>query len=166
MVIFGAVAMLMLVIAGAVAIFSTDLGKGDPSDAALYTWTAILGLGTTIAWSALNVALVATRAQTGGQYVAGIRMQRDDGSAPTVRNALAWWFSLNPLLFSWPMAPLLGLAAAPSLSLLLQRWSFIPSIGLGVLCITMPIVSAGAALLDSRNRTLSDRVAGIAAVTE
>ena len=75
MVIFAAIAMMVLVIAGVVILLHhrTGASKTRPT-ARLYTFLAIIGLGTPIVWTALNLAALATRSQTGGQYVAGVRL--------------------------------------------------------------------------------------------
>jgi uncharacterized RDD family membrane protein YckC len=156
--------MVMLVVAGAVLLFATDFGTADPGDPELYGFLAIFGLGTPLAWTLLNLALLATRRQTGGQYVAGLRLMREDGAPVGARDVAAWWFALNPLLFSWPMAAVAGLPLGAVLALVLERWTFI-AFGLVVLlCVVMPVVSAAAALLDARNRTLYDRIAGVVVV--
>jgi hypothetical protein len=46
----------------------------------------------------------------------------------------------------------------------LQRWTFIALGIIVLLCIAMPVVSAVAALIDARNRTLHDRIVGVVVV--
>jgi hypothetical protein len=164
MVIFGAVTILILVIATVPVMVSSDFAEKDPSDAAITAATAIMSGGLVVVWSALCLGLLVTRGQTGGQYVAGIRLVRDDGAPLTWRNALAWWFSLNPLLFSWPMLVPLTIAAALSVSLVLEGWAFGLALGIGGLCAVMPLVALITGVIDRRNRTLHDRVAGVHAV--
>lgn len=164
MVIFAAIAMVTVVIAGAVLLAMTDLAEQDASDAEFYTFLAIIGIGTPLAWSLLNIPLLASRGQTGGQYVAGIRLVRADGSRLSLREAAAWWFCFNPLLFSWPMAAVAGLPLAAVIALVVSAWSVFVFVALMVLCIVLPIVAFVAALLDSQNRTLHDRVVGVLAV--
>ena len=82
MVIFAAIAMIVVVFAGFLLLATTDWAKKDPSDPQFYMFLAIIGLGTPLIWSALNLGLLATRSQTGGQYVAGIRTRaRGRGAA-------------------------------------------------------------------------------------
>jgi len=125
MVIFAAIAMIVIVFAGFLLLATTDWAKKDPSDPQFYTFLAIIGMGTPLIWSALNLLLLATRGQTGGQYVAALKLTREDGAALTARDGAAWWFCFNPLLFSWPMAGVAGLPlAAASAADLVTRTGF------------------------------------------
>jgi len=160
MVIFAAVAMVVFVVAGAQLLLVTGGATHDASDPTLYGFLAIIGLGTPIVWTALNLLLLLTRGQTGGQYVAGLRLAREDGGAVTARAALAWWFCLNPALFSWPMAIVTGFPLAGVVSLVLQRATLALFGTLVALCIAAPIAALVAAATDSRRRGLHDRVAG------
>lgn len=164
MVIFSAIAMVMLVIAGAVLLFSTDLAEQDPTDADTYLFLGIFGLGTPIVWTLLNIPLLASRGQTGGHYVAGLRLVREDGKRLSGGNATAWWFCLNPLLFSWPMALTGGLPMAAIIAIVLGSWTVAVFGLLITLCIAMPIIALISAVLDHRNRALHDRVIGTVVV--
>jgi uncharacterized RDD family membrane protein YckC len=159
MVIFAATAMLVVVIAGLELLLVTD-GATRDSDPAIYAFLAIIGLGTPLAWSALNLLILMTRRQTAGHYVAGIRLAREDGAEPRRRDLLTWWFCLNPALFSWPMAVVTGLPLAFVISLLLQRATLAFFGTLIVLCVVAPVVALIAAATDGRRRGLHDRVAG------
>ena len=164
MVIFSAIAMLVLVVAGFVFLWSTDFGQHDPSDGSFYALWAVLGICTPLIWSLLNVGLLVTRQQTGGQYVAALRVTRDDGAPISTRAALAWWFAGNPLLFSWPMAlvagvPLLIIVALTPNVLLLGLAIF-----LIIICAVLPVAALIAAVLDHRNRGLHDRIVGTTVV--
>src|SRR5437870_2409265 len=116
MVILSAIAMIVVVIAGAQLLLVTR-GATSDSDKAIYGFLAIIGLGTPLAWTALNLLLLATRRQTGGQYVAGLQLSREDGRRLRRRDVAIWWFCFNPLLFSWPMAIIAGLPLAFVISL-------------------------------------------------
>jgi uncharacterized RDD family membrane protein YckC len=159
MVILSAIIMVVTVIAGFVLLLATDFAEQDPSDPDSYMFLGIIGLGVPIVWALMNVALLATRQQTGGHYVAGVRLARQDAAPLTMRDAAAW-FCLGPLLFSWPMAAasggtlliLTGLTATTSLLVL--------STLVVLLCIAMPPVALIAALFDGQNRALHDRIAG------
>jgi len=164
MVIFAAVLMLITVIAGAILLFRTNGAEQDASDADLYAFLAIIGLGTPLAWSMLNLALLSLRGQTGGQYVAGVRLVRDDGSKLSPGAVARWWFCLNPLLFSWPMALATGAPLAAVVALALTRTSIVVFAAIVVLCAIAPIIAFVSALLDAENRTLHDRVVGTIAV--
>jgi uncharacterized RDD family membrane protein YckC len=139
---------------------ATDLAEQDPTDADTYLFLGIFGIGTPIVWTLLNIPLLATRGQTGGHYVAGLRLVREDARRLSAANAAAWWFCFNPLLFSWPMAFTGGLPTLTIVAIVLDSWTVALFVIVLTLCIAMPIVALIAALLDSRNRTLHDRVVG------
>jgi hypothetical protein len=164
MVIFAAIAMIVVVAAGFLLLLMTDWAQADPSDAEFYTFLALIGFGTPLLWSLLNVALLASRSQTGGQYVAGIRMADEAGAPLALGKALTWWFCLNPLLFSWPMALAGGLPMAAVVALVLEAWTVFFVVFIVTLCAAAPVVAFVSGLLDPRNRALHDRVAGTLAV--
>ncbi len=163
MVIFAAIAMVIVVIAGFVLLASTDWAQADASDAEMYLFLAIIGIGTPACWTALNVALLATRSQTGGQYVAGLRMLDEHGGHLSSGKAAAWWFCLNPLLFSWPMAVVAGLPIAGIGAIVLGAWAVALFAIVLILCVAMPVVTLVAATIDTNNRTLHDRVVAVSA---
>jgi uncharacterized RDD family membrane protein YckC len=160
MVIFAAIAMIVIVFAGFLLLATTDWAKKDPSDPQFYMFLAIIGLGAPLVWTFLNLALLATRGQTGGQYVAGIRLVRDDGSALSTRGAVAWWFCFNPLLFSWPMACVVGLPLAAVIALVISRLTIVVFVALVILCVASPLIALISALLDTQHRALHDRMVG------
>jgi uncharacterized RDD family membrane protein YckC len=160
MVIFAAIAMLIVVAAGFVLLWSTDWAEQDASDADFYTFIAIIGLATPLIWTLLNVALLATRGQTGGQYVAGVRLADQDARPVSPGTALVWWFCFNPLLFSWPMALVAGAPLAALVALVVNVVSLFLLALIVLLCIAAPIVAFIAALTDAQNRALHDRIAG------
>lgn len=160
MVIFAAIAMLTVVFAGFLLLWQTDWAQEDPSDPQFYFFLALIGLGAPLVWSALNIALVSWRGQTGGQYVAGVRIARENGDMLSTRDIVVWWVSLNPLLFSWPMALVSGMPLAGAAAFLLGP---LPLIVFGIvvlLCVSAPIVAFVSGLIDPRNRTLHDRIVG------
>jgi hypothetical protein len=164
MVIFAAIAMVMLVVAGFILLWSTDWAEQDATDPDFYTFVALFGLGTPIVWTVLNVWLLATRGQTGGQYVAGVRAVRVDGSRLSLGGTLAWWFCLNPLLFSWPMALVAGAPLAALVALVLNIVSLFLLTLIVLACILAPIAAFVSALIDAENRALHDRIAGVVVV--
>ncbi len=163
-VIFAAIAMIVLVLAGFLLLATTDWAKKDPSDPQFYMFLAIIGLGTPIVWTLLNLGLLATRGQTGGQYVAGIRLTREDGSPLSMRDAAAWWFCFNPLLFSWPMACVAGLPLAAVIALVLSRLTVVVFGVLMTICIAAPVIALVSAFFDAQHRGLHDRIVGTVAV--
>ncbi len=164
MVIFSAIAMLVSFISGFILLATTHWAKKDATDPQFYTFLAIIGLGTPLVWTLLNLGLLARRGQTGGQYVAGIRLRRDDGGAPSFATGVAWWFSGNPLLFSWPMAAVAGLPLSSVFFLVLGKYELFLALLVVALCLLAPLVALVSALFDSQNRALHDRVAGVVAV--
>jgi len=164
MVIFAAITMLMTVLAGFILLASTSWAEDDPSDPRLYTFLAIIGAGVPLVWSALNVGLLATRGQTGGQYVAGLRLALEDGPALRLRDAAAWWFCFNPLLFSWPMSLVAGLPLVAVISILASRLVFVLFGLIVTLCIASPPIALISASMDRNHRPLHDRVVGVVAL--
>ena len=160
MVIFAAVAMVMIVIAGALLLFATDFAEQDPSDADTYTFLGVIALGTPAAWTLLNLPLLTTRGQTGGQYVAGVRVVREGDGRATAGQCAAWWFCLNPLLFSWPMAIVVGFPLAAVVALVIDEFAVVVTAAIVVLCAVAPLIALFSAGFDRRNRTLYDRIAG------
>ena len=159
MVIFSAIAMLVVVAAGAQLLLVTH-GATRDSDAAIYAFLAIIALATPLLWTGLNLFVLRLRAQTGGQYVAGVRLAREDRRRLSFLNAAAWWLCLNPLLFSWPMAIVVGLPLAFVISLLLSRVTIVAFGVVVILCVLAPVIALVSALIDDHNRTLHDRIVG------
>ncbi|HYM15882.1 MAG TPA: RDD family protein [Dehalococcoidia bacterium] len=164
MVIFSAMTMIMVVIAGAQLLLVTHGATRNASDPTLYAFLAIIGLGTPLVWTVLNLTVLLTRHQTGGQYVAGVRVARADGGEPGARGMVAWWFCLNPVFFSWPMALVTFLPASWAISLLLQRATLAAMLTFVALCMVAPFVALVAAATDGRRRALHDRIAGMIVV--
>ena len=94
MVIFAAIAMLMTVLAGFILLAWIDWATQDRATRQLDFFLGMLGIGLPLVWSLLNIMLLITRAQTGGQYVAGVRLAREDGEPLSTRDTIAWWFCL------------------------------------------------------------------------
>ncbi len=163
MVIFAAVAMVFTIIGGLQLLIVTH-GATTDSEHSMYAFLGIIGVGTPLAWTALSLTVLLTRGQTAGQYVAGIRMLREDGSRLRARGALSWWFCFNPLLFSWPMALVAGFPLIAIIALVLSRLSLAVFFLLMTLCIASPIIAFVSAMRDARHRTLHDRVARVVAV--
>jgi uncharacterized RDD family membrane protein YckC len=166
MVILSAIAMVVSVVAGFFLLLATDFANDrDAQDSDMYIAACTLLIGTAGGWSILNLALLATRGQTGGQYVAGLRLARDDGRPLSFRDAAVWWFCLNPLLFSWPMAASAGTALLIITGLSAADALLFASLLVMTLCVVLPLVALVAAIFDARNRALHDRVAGTVVVS-
>ena len=163
MVIFAALSMVVTVIAGLQLLLVTH-GATQDSSKSVYAFLAIVGMGIPLAWSLLNLALLVTRQQTGGQYVAGVRLLREDGRRFSARDATAWWFCLNPVLFSWPSALTTAMPLAFVSSLVLSRLGIVAFGVVLTLCLVAPLLAIVSALLDRQNRTLHDRIVGVLVV--
>ena len=163
-IIFAAIAMVIIVFAGFLLLATTDWAKKDPSDAQFELFLGIIGIGTPLVWTLLNIALLAARGQTGGQYVAGLRLSREDGTPLSLRDVAAWWFCFNPLLFSWPMALVVGLPLAAVIATALGRVTIVVFGVLVILCLASPLIALASAIVDLQNRALHDRLAGTVAV--
>jgi len=164
MVIFAAIAMAVIVFAGFLLLATSDWAKKDPSDAQFYLFLGIIGIATPLVWTLLNISLLATRGQTGGQYVAALRLAREDGSRISLRDAAAWWFCFNPLLFSWPMACVVGFPLAAVIAIVLSRLTIVVFGALMIVCIASPLIAFASALFDAQHRSLHDRLIGTIAV--
>ena len=158
MVIFGAMAMVIVVAAGTILLLQTGGATDDPQDSELYLFLGIIGAGVPLAWTAMNLWLLRARQQTGGQYVSGVRLVREDGTPLTIGNILLWWFALNPLLFSWPMALVTGFPLAALIALAVNSLSLAVFVVVMILCIAAPIAAFMSALVDRQNRGLHDRI--------
>jgi uncharacterized RDD family membrane protein YckC len=164
MVIFAAIAMIVVVFAGFLLLATTDWAKKDPSDPQFYLFLGIIGVGAPLAWTVLNVCLLATRGQTGGQYVAAIRLVSESGDRISPRAAAVWWFCFNPLLFSWPMACVAGLPLAAVLAAVPKVSTLAFLLALLTICLASPLIALVSALLDGQHRALHDRIAGVVTV--
>jgi RDD family len=164
MLIFTAISLVMLVIAGFVLLASTNWAQRDATDPQFYTFLSIIGIGIPSLWTAMNLLLLRTRSQTGGQYVAGIRLAGDDGGRVAGRQSVLWWFCFNPLLFSWPMAIVACLPLSAVIALALSRATIV-AFGVTVtICLAAPLIALVSAALDAENRALHDRIVGTRAV--
>jgi uncharacterized RDD family membrane protein YckC len=165
MVILSAIAMVVAVLAGFFLLLSTDFANDrDAQDSDMFIAAITLVAGTAGGWTLLNLALLATRRQTGGQYVAGLRLAREDGRPLSLRDAAVWWFAGSPLLFSWPIAGSAGVGLLMITALSPGDVLIFVSLLVLALCAVMPIVALVAGVLDSRNRGLHDRIAGTVVV--
>lgn len=164
MVIFAAVAMLMLVLSGFVLLWITEWATQDPGDSDINLFLGLNGVGLPLLWSALNIALLASRGQTGGQYVAGVRIVRENGDRLSFATAALWWVAFNPLLFSWPLAAVSGLPVA---AFIIVGWAEVMTVVWGLfitLCLACPIIAFISGWSNSRSQAFHDRIVGVIAV--
>lgn len=147
------------VIAGAVLLFTSDLGRGDAPDAAFNAFLAILLGGPLLAWTAFNLALMHWRSQTTGMYVIGIKIVSEDGPPVSRRRTLLRWFGLHPLLFHPFLLPIWAIFSLLVVSITLSQIVLIVTVALVLLCIASPIAGLVAMSLDPERRALHDRLA-------
>ncbi|OGO51681.1 MAG: hypothetical protein A2148_09970 [Chloroflexi bacterium RBG_16_68_14] len=150
--------LVFFVIGGAVLLFSSDLGRGDPPDSAYYASIAIFLGGSLLSWTAFNLALMRWRGQTTGMYVIGIRTVGEDGPLTPGRMLLRW-FGLHPLLFHPFLLPIWAIFSLLVVSLTLSQVVLVVTLALVLLCLVSPAVSLLAMLLDAERRALHDRLA-------
>lgn len=152
------------VIAGLQLLVTSDFGQGEAPDSSYYAAPAILVGGTMIGWSCFNLALLAWRGQTTGEYVAGIRVRRQDGSSPSKRQLLLRWLSLDPLLFHPLLAPIWFLGVLVVVSLTVSVAALVVGLFFVFVCLMAPLVGLAAVLMDRERRALHDRLAGTVVV--
>lgn len=157
--------LIFFVIGGAVLLFTSDLGKDDPPDAAFSAFIAILLGGPLIFWSLFNLMLDRWRAQSIGMYVVGIKATFDGPDGRTAGGVLLRWFGLNPVLYHPLLIPVWALLAAYATSVTLSRSILVLTLALVLLCIVAPIVSIVTMALDSERRGVHDRLARTRVVT-
>jgi hypothetical protein len=164
MVIFAAITMLASIGTLFLFLWATGMAEQDLSTAKTIACLTPVFAGVPVVWSALNIGLLMMRGQTGGQYVAALRLRADADAAIAARTVTVWWFAGNPLLFNWLMAgvvgfPLLIVATlAPGYILLTLPILVI------LLCLVLPLAALASALRDGQNRALHDRIAGVTVV--
>lgn len=161
MVIFAAMAMVVMVVVGAVFLWAVGGGTDDAPDSYFYAAFSVVAAFTPLLWSAMNVALLAARGQTGGQYVAGVRLEGASGGRPAGRQILAWWLCLNPLLFNVPMILVTAVPITLILFISLSRVALFLLAVLVTLFVVAPVLALISAIVDDENRALHDRVAGV-----
>ena len=151
--------LIFFVIGGAVLLFTSDLGKDDPPDAAYNAFIAILIGGPLVSWSLFNLMLDRWRAQSIGMYVVGIKAHFAGPGVRTAGGVLLRWFGLNPVLYHPLLIPVWTLLAAYATSVTLSRSVLVLTLALVLLCIAVPIVSFATMALDSERRGVHDRLA-------
>jgi uncharacterized RDD family membrane protein YckC len=151
--------LVFFVIGGAVLLFTSDLGKGDPPDSAFYAFVAVILGGSLLSWTAFNLALMRWRGQTTGMYVIGIRTVGEDAPALTTGRTLLRWFGLHPLLFHPLLLPIWALFSLLVVSFTFSQVVLVVTLALVLLCLVSPAASLLAMVLDSERRALHDRLA-------
>jgi len=155
--------LVLWVIAFLQLLIASDLGQEDPPDS---SFNAILGIVMAVVplWLVFNVVLYRWRGQTIGQYVADIKVVREDGRPLDLRTSLVRFLLLHPLLFHLVLVPNWFLTAAIVTSLTASAAVLVVTLGLTFLCVLATFLAAASVLLDSRRRALHDRVMGTTVV--
>ena len=151
--------LVFFVIGGAVLLFTSDLGRGDPPDSAYYAGIAVFIGGSLLAWTVFNLALVRWRGQSAGMYVVGIRTVSETGAPVSWRQAALRWFGLHPLLFHPFLLPVWAVLSLLVVSLTLSEIVLVVTLALVLLCLAAPLAGAAAMLRDPERRALHDRLA-------
>ena len=147
-------------------LFATDWGEQDLGTGATIACMLVVLVGVPAIWSILNIFLLMARRQTGGQYVAALRVRPDAGDGMPLRTALAWWFCGNPALYSWLMAPIAGFPLLAIAALVPGDFALAVPLFVIAICIVLPFVALISAMTDTRNRALHDRIAGVTVVPD
>jgi len=164
MTILAAIAMVASIGSLFLLLFATDWGEQDLGTGTTVACLLVVLAGVPAVWSALNIFLLLTRRQTGGQYVAALRVRCDSGDGMPLRTALAWWFCGNPTLYSWPMAGIAGFPLLAIAALVPGDFALAAPLFLIMMCLVLPLVALVSAMMDARNRALHDRIAGVTVV--
>jgi uncharacterized RDD family membrane protein YckC len=155
-----AFSMLFMALAGLNIFLRSDQGDSGISNADQWTTVAILAMAMPV-WLLLNVAIMARKSCTVGQYIVGLQVQREDGGRPGSGRLLAYWLALHPLFFHPFFAGIWVLIAGLSL---LSDIAFIACLAMALLCIAAPFAALVFAAVDPQRRTIHDHLAGIKVV--
>lgn len=136
-----------------------DWGERDTSDSARWAFV-YLSLATVPAWGVLNLLLLSRRGQSIGQYVVGLRVQRESGSDPGPARLALYLLALHPLVFHPVLALFWALLAFVALSLTSSNVLVLGSFAVALLCVAAPLVALASASADGGRRALHDRIAG------
>jgi uncharacterized RDD family membrane protein YckC len=151
--------LVFMAIAGFQLLVTSDFGDVDPPDSSFWAVLAIT-LAVVPLWAIFNVGLYLWRAQSVGQYVAGIRVVHANGSGRSLGKALVRLLVLNPLLFHPFLAVLWALVAAIATSVTVSEVVLIATVTMVLLSLISPFLALFLALFDKERRALHDRVAG------
>jgi uncharacterized RDD family membrane protein YckC len=152
--------MVFAVAAALVLFLDSDQGRNDITDAEAWAFTAI-SAATVLAWLVTGVLMHLKRGQTVGQYVMGLRVRNEDGSAPEARRLLLYWLALHPLLFHPLFCGIWLLVAYVGISLAESDVLFVVGVAMGLLSLVAPLAGLVYMLSDAERGTIHDRLAGI-----
>jgi uncharacterized RDD family membrane protein YckC len=152
--------MFFAVAAGMVLFLDSDQGRDQITDAEAWAFTAI-SAATIVAWLLAGVAMHLKLGQTVGQYVTGMRVQNEDGTAPQAGRLLMYWLALHPLLYHPLFCGIWFLVAYVGISLAESDLLFILGTAMGLLSLVAPLAGLVYMLSDPQRRTIHDRLAGV-----
>lgn len=155
--------LVFFVVGGAILLFTSDFGAGDPPDWAYYACVAVFLGGTLLSWTAFNLALLRWRGQTAGMYVLGIKTVGANGAITSGR-LLIRWFGLHPLLFHPLLLPVWAIISLLIVSFTLNQIVLAVTLVLVLFCIAAPVAGLIAMFADPERRALHDRLAGTVVV--
>lgn len=141
----------------------SDSGKETPSDSAIWNSVLIIMM-IAPAWLLVNLFFAMRRAQTGGQYVAGLGIVTEKEAVPGAGRLLLYWLALHPLLYHPLLAGFWGLFTYTTLSLSESNVLFFFGGTLTLLCLLAPLANLFFAVVDPAHRTIHDRLAGMKVV--
>lgn len=147
------------VIAGGQLLLASGWGEGDPSDAAIVAFVAILSAGPLLSWTAFNVALLRWRGQTAGMYVIGIKVVGEDAAALTTRRVLIRWFAMHPLLFHPFLLPAWTMLMLVSVDFAFSRFGIVVAVTVVLLTVVSIVVNPSLMRIDAGRRALHDHLA-------
>jgi uncharacterized RDD family membrane protein YckC len=136
----------------------SDWGERDAPDSAQWGFV-YASLATVPAWALLNLALMARRGQSIGQYVAGLQVAREDGRDAGLVHLIPYLLALHPLVFHPLLAAFWALLAFVALSLTSSNVLVLGSLAIALLCVAAPLLALVTAASDGGRRALHDRVA-------
>jgi uncharacterized RDD family membrane protein YckC len=152
--------MVFAIVAGLIVFVSSNYGDRNPSDAAFLALVIVL-LATMPSWLLLTFALLKRRGQTIGQYLFGLRVEREDRGQPTSGQLGAYLTALHPLVFHPGFAGLWGLLAYESVVIVTSSVMLYFSLTMVFLCLVAPVASLLFAAADRQRRGVHDRIAGL-----
>jgi uncharacterized RDD family membrane protein YckC len=152
--------MIFAVAAGLVLFLDSDQGRDQITDAEAWAFTAI-SAATILAWLVAGVVMHLKLGQTVGQYVIGLRVQNEDGTAPQARRLLVYWLALHPLLYHPLFCGIWFLVAYVGISLAESDALFVLGTAMGLLSLVAPLAGLVYMLSDPQRRTIHDRLAGV-----
>ncbi len=148
---FGAAAFLVIFL-------GTDTGRSNITDGEEWGFVVLL-LATFPAWFLFNLALMAKRGHTVGQYVMGLRVVDETGEQPKATRVAAYWVALHPLLYHPFLALPWGLFAALGVTFAGSGLLFVFALAMVFLCLVTPLITLIFVATDPRRRGIHDRLA-------